>query len=201
MKATLALLLLVLTALASATPRTPKSPAELLKQIQPSLVTIAYPIAGNAGEHSNCTGFVIDAARGWVLTAKHCINPDPSGLLYVNDEERKTVRSDELFALIEVPRMTQPPLTIRAKRPAIGDPAVAIGYGFGFLTLLNGVVAAFKDDDIALDVGLIPGMSGGPMVDSYGEVIGLNQRNVTLNGGSLGVGCGVEELWKFLRAK
>ena len=199
MKVIASLLLLVLAPLALAAPRTPKSPAQLFAQVQPSLVLVQYPLSPEGV--SNCTGFVVDAARGWVLTAKHCINPDANGETFVGGEPRRILRSDALFALIEISRMTQPPLTIRAKRPSIGEPAVTLGYGFGILTLLSGIVAAFNDDDIAIDVGLIPGMSGGPIVDSYGEVVGLNQRNVVLNGGSLGVGCGVEELWKFLRAK
>lgn len=199
MKVIASLLLLVLAPLALAAPRTPKSPAQLFVQVQPSLVMVQYPLSPKGV--SSCTGFVVDATRGWVLTAKHCINPDANGGTFVGGELRRILRSDAFFALIEIPRMAQPPLTIRAKRPSIGEPVVTLGYGFGILTLLSGIVAAFNDDDLAIDVGLIPGMSGGPIVDAYGEVVGLNQHNMVLNGGNLGVGYGVEKMWKFLKAK
>ncbi len=200
MKGLAALLLVVMLPFALApAPRTPKSPADLYTFIQPSLVEIGY-LTETEGK-SYCAGFVVDAAKGWVLTAKHCVNPAPEGQTYIGADVRPVLRSDELFALLSIPVMKQPPLAIRAKRPAIGEAAVAVGYGFGLPTMISGIVAAFNDDDLALDVGLIPGMSGGPMVDAYGEVIGVNQRNVVLSGGVLGVGCGVEEIRAFLEKK
>lgn len=89
----------------------------------------------------------------------------------------------------------------------VGEWVVAIGNPFGFLlndnqpTVTAGVVSAvhrdirpsdnvhgiFKDM-IQTDASINPGNSGGPLVNSLGEVVGVNTFIFTQSGGSLGIG-------------
>jgi serine protease Do len=89
----------------------------------------------------------------------------------------------------------------------IGEWAIAIGNPFGFLledthpSVTVGVVSALhrsmKSDEgmtgvykdmIQTDAAINPGNSGGPLVNSLGEVIGINTFIISKSGGSMGIG-------------
>ncbi len=89
----------------------------------------------------------------------------------------------------------------------IGEWAIAIGNPFGFLledphpSVTVGVISALhrsiKTDEgvlgvykdmIQTDAAINPGNSGGPLVNSLGEVIGINALIASRSGGSLGMG-------------
>jgi S1-C subfamily serine protease len=85
----------------------------------------------------------------------------------------------------------------------VGEPVAAIGSPFGEdQSLSTGIVSAtdrsidsltdFKiEGAIQTDASINPGNSGGPLLDSDGEVIGLNQQINTTSGGNEGVGFSV----------
>jgi serine protease Do len=89
----------------------------------------------------------------------------------------------------------------------IGEWVVAIGNPFGYLlrdskpTVTVGVVSAVKRDVkpdtdkphryrdlIQTDAAINPGNSGGPLVNTHGEVVGINTFIFSRSGGSLGIG-------------
>jgi serine protease Do len=89
----------------------------------------------------------------------------------------------------------------------IGEWAIAIGNPFGFLledthpSVTVGVVSALHrsmkadqgmtgvyKDMIQTDAAINPGNSGGPLVNSAGEVIGINTFIISKSGGSMGIG-------------
>jgi S1-C subfamily serine protease len=85
----------------------------------------------------------------------------------------------------------------------VGEPVAAIGSPFGQQQSLSiGVVSAsdrtitsltrFRiDGAIQTDASINPGNSGGPLLDSAGEVVGINQQINTTSGGNEGVGFAV----------
>jgi S1-C subfamily serine protease len=82
----------------------------------------------------------------------------------------------------------------------VGEPVAAIGSPFGQDQSLSlGVVSASDrtiqsltrfqiDGAIQTDASINPGNSGGPLLDSVGEVVGINQQINTTSGGNEGVG-------------
>jgi S1-C subfamily serine protease len=82
----------------------------------------------------------------------------------------------------------------------VGEPVAAIGSPFGQDQSLSiGVVSASNrtiesltrfqiDGAIQTDASINPGNSGGPLLDSAGEVVGINQQINTTSGGNEGVG-------------
>ncbi len=92
----------------------------------------------------------------------------------------------------------------------IGEWAIAIGSPFGYLladtrpTVTVGVISALNRDIrntgsdgqaflgmIQTDAAINPGNSGGPLINSRGEVIGINTFIFTESGGSIGLGFAV----------
>ncbi len=87
----------------------------------------------------------------------------------------------------------------------VGEPVVAIGSPFGVYSssLTAGVVSAVNrtvespqqgftiNNAIQTDAAINRGNSGGPLFNSRGEVIGLNEQIATTSGGSEGVGFAV----------
>ena len=89
----------------------------------------------------------------------------------------------------------------------IGEWAIAIGNPFGYLledthpSVTVGVISALRrsvktsedvigvyKDMIQTDAAINPGNSGGALVNSLGEVIGINTFIITKSGGSMGIG-------------
>ena len=80
----------------------------------------------------------------------------------------------------------------------VGDMVLAIGNPFGVgETVTMGIVSALKRDHLGInifedfiqtDAAINPGNSGGALVDSYGNLLGINSAIYSPNGGSLGIG-------------
>jgi len=83
---------------------------------------------------------------------------------------------------------------------AVGEPVAAIGSPFGETQSLSiGVISATDrtvegltnfgiDNAIQTDASINPGNSGGPLLDSKGEVIGINEQIASSSGSNSGVG-------------
>ena len=86
---------------------------------------------------------------------------------------------------------------------AVGQEAIAIGSPFGLSnTLTEGVVSAVNREVVGQDLGISadlvqtdasinPGNSGGPLLNSQGDLIGMNTMIYSSNGGSNGIGFAV----------
>lgn len=147
---------------------------------------------------SFCTGFVVDSAKGWALTANHCVPAKLDTPIWVDKLNSHIIKRDEAFALVEVPIMTKPPLAIRKKSVELLDRVYSFGYGLQTFMVLERHVASINSGDVALDGPLMHGMSGGPTVDEDAQVVGLNQMSLD-NG--LGIVCGQDEIRDFLKSK
>jgi S1-C subfamily serine protease len=85
-------------------------------------------------------------------------------------------------------------------KPAVGQKVLAIGNPFGLGGSLSvGVISSLErdirtpsdslmKDVIQTDASINPGNSGGPLLDSSGNVLGVNTQIVSTSGGSVGVG-------------
>lgn len=71
------------------------------------------------------------------------------------------------------------------------QPSVSVGVvsavGRSFLTLSEGKIRYFPST-IQTDAAINPGNSGGPLVNTLGEVVGINSFILTQSGGSVGIG-------------
>jgi S1-C subfamily serine protease len=153
------------------------------------------------------SGFIIDP-RGYILTNFHVVLNAQTIEVILGDKTRfsaKFVGADQRndVALIKIdPKGKQ--LAVLSlgdsSRLQVGQKVLAIGDPFGFQsTLTTGVVSAlgrtvqtsettFIDEAIQTDASINRGNSGGPLIDSHGEVIGINSAIYTPSGTTAGIG-------------
>jgi serine protease Do len=161
------------------------------------------------------SGFII-SSEGHILTNEHVIRGGEEITVILEDgrEFIATVfGSDRMtdLAVLEIEASDLPVTIIGSSRSLmIGEWVIAIGNPFGYLlddtqpTVTVGVISAierdikltrsgdaFYADMIQTDASINPGNSGGPLVNSRGEVIGVNTFIFTKSGGSLGIGFAV----------
>ena len=146
-----------------------------------------YGLVPQEGQGS---GFIIDQ-NGHVLTNFHVI--ENAGQIEVTLHNRKkyratvvgTDRSHDLAIIqIKAPELT--PMALGdSKNLQVGQKVYAIGNPFGLSgTLTSGIVSSIRsvqepdgvtiDEAIQTDAAINPGNSGGPLLNSHGEVIGIN---------------------------
>jgi len=153
------------------------------------------------------SGFVIDD-KGYILTNFHVVQEAQSIEVVLGDQSRypgKFIGADERndVALVKIDpkgkHLVALPLGDSASLQ-VGQKVLAIGNPFGFQsTLTTGVVSAigrtvqtsqttFIDEAIQTDAAINRGNSGGPLINSHGEVIGINSAIYTPSGTTAGIG-------------
>ena len=154
------------------------------------------------------SGFVIDA-EGRILTNQHVIGGEGgrAGDLQVTLPDQSRYRAQVLaadeasdLALIKItPRRKLPVLALGdSEKLQVGQKVLAIGNPFGLQgTLTTGIISALGrtiedsekrlEDMIQTDAAINPGNSGGPLLDSAGNVIGINTA-IYGPGGNIGIG-------------
>lgn len=157
---------------------------------------------GGRGEESARgigSGFVI-SADGYILTNHHVVNgADDIYVTFLDKRElkAKVIGSDARtdVALLKVDALNLSKLSI-GNPDALrkGEWVLAIGSPFGLeSTVTAGIVSAKGRDTgdfvpfIQTDVSINPGNSGGPLLNSRGEVIGINSQIFSRSGGSEGI--------------
>lgn len=148
------------------------------------------------------TGFIL-SEDGYICTNHHVINGVDKIFVNINGQnyEAKIIGSDERtdIALLKIePRNKLTPVYFGdSDKVQVGDWAIAIGNPFGLdKTFTVGVVSATgrRDVDfmggshIQTDASINPGNSGGPLINIYGEVIGINRMIYSKSGGYMGIG-------------
>ncbi|MAB10850.1 DegQ family serine endoprotease [Hyphomonas sp.] len=153
------------------------------------------------------SGVIVDAHEGYVLTNHHVVGDADSITVTLKDGRRleaELLGSDDLtdIALLKVnaENLTALPLATETE-VRTGDYVIAIGNPFGLgQTVTSGIVSATGrtglnnqryEDFIQTDAPINPGNSGGALVNSKGELIGINTAIIAPAGGNVGIGFAV----------
>ncbi|WP_171074573.1 S1C family serine protease [Nonomuraea basaltis] len=201
--------------------RAPDSVAGVASRVLPSVVSLEVG-NGSSTEGASGSGFLIK--NGYVVTNNHVVSlaAQGGGEIRIMFNNRKTtsgrivgrdpgsdlavVKPEETFGTPEI-------ILGNSDQVVVGDPVIAIGSPLGLTgTVTTGIVSSLNrpviagDDTgtsteepayisaIQTDAAINPGNSGGPLVNSKGEVVGVNSaiatlsRSVTGQSGSIGLG-------------
>jgi S1-C subfamily serine protease len=145
---------------------------------------------GAVPQEGQGSGFILDSA-GHVLTNFHVIENARQVEVTLHNRKKYsatvvgTDRSHDL-AIIQIKAPDLTPMTLGDSRNLqVGQKVYAIGNPFGLSgTLTSGIVSSIRsvqepngvniEEAIQTDAAINPGNSGGPLLNSHGEVIGIN---------------------------
>jgi len=187
--------------------------SNLYERVSPSVVHVASRVVtmdfffGPMSSEGTGSGFVWDD-QGHIVTNYHVIADADRVEVILSDESRVEAEvigvdpRNDLAVLRVDPLVTQlQPLTLGvAEDIRVGQRAIAIGNPFGLdRTLTTGVISALgrplQTEDgqvifnvVQTDAAINPGNSGGPLLNSRGEVVGVN---TSIQQGAEGIGFAV----------
>jgi S1-C subfamily serine protease len=188
------------------------TPGDIYRQTYQGVVeiTVSSPQQtpmGNQESQAQGSGFVIDS-DGHIVTNEHVVdNADSVSVRFWNGNTYKAsvVGSDQSTDLavikVDAPESVLHPVTFGdSSKVRVGDAVVAIGSPFGLEeTLTGGIVSAVHrqmqapnnftiNDSIQTDAAINHGNSGGPLLDSSAQVIGVNAQIAGQTGANVGIG-------------
>lgn len=153
------------------------------------------------------SGVIVDASEGLILTNNHVIDGADEIEITLGDRREfmaEVVGADPLtdLALLKIDARKLKALKIAGTGDVmVGDYVIAVGNPFGLSsTVTSGIVSALGrenrtggandryEDYIQTDAAINPGNSGGALVNSKGELIGINTAIISRSGSSAGIG-------------
>lgn len=151
---------------------------------------------------------VIISKQGHILTNYHVVSGARKIDVSVGSDKKYSAQyifgdKDNDVAIIKLDKlpdnMVVAPLG-DSQELAVGQKVLAIGSPYGLNgTLTTGIISSLNrtlpaedgtvlDDIIQTDAAINPGNSGGPLLNSKGEIIGINTAIFSPNGGNVGIG-------------
>jgi serine protease Do len=170
-------------------PGLPNSP----KQAQPN------PGKPQEADRGVGSGFIIES-NGLILTNAHVV--EGATTIYVTLTDKREFKAKLLgmdkrtdVAVVKIDARDLPKLPLGdSSRVRVGEWVLAIGSPFGLEnTVTAGIVSAKSRDTgdylpfIQTDVAVNPGNSGGPLLNTAGQVIGINSQIFSRSGGYMGI--------------
>ena len=184
----------------------------IYKRVLPSVVNITSKslvfnfFYGTVPQEGQGSGFILDKG-GHVLTNYHVVEGANRGIQVMlsnkSHYEAKVIGTDKVhdLALLQISAPNLEPVTLADSGGlSVGQKVFAIGNPFGLNgTMTRGIISSIRsirgsegapiEDAIQTDAAINPGNSGGPLLNSRGEVIGINTM-IASNGADQSSGIG-----------
>ncbi len=167
------------------------------ERINPAIVAIDANLADGFSAGTGC----VIRSDGVILTGSHVIEgakdidvTTSDGKVYKASVLAKMGKNKDLALLKIVPKSRLRTISFGDSSDVkVGQKVLAIGNPFGFSgTLTSGIVSRidYAKGRIQTDAAINPGCSGGPLLNSQGEVIGISQSiyNPDNNISNIGIG-------------
>jgi serine protease Do len=155
------------------------------------------------------SGVIVDAERGYVLTANRVVAQILKAQVTTKDGRKFDAKlvgrdpaTDIAVLQLQGPRGNLKTIPMgESDKIEVGDFVIAIGNPFGLgQTVTLGIVSALSrtglgkqgyGDFIQTDASINPGNSGGALVNLRGQLIGINTAIISPGGGNVGIGFAV----------
>lgn len=180
------------------------------EKINPAIVAIDANLSDGFSAGTGC----VVRADGVILTGSHVIEgakdidvTTSNGKVYKASVIAMMGKNKDLALLKIEPKQQLKTIAFGdSEQVKVGQKVLAIGNPFGFAgTLTSGIVSRidYAKGRIQTDAAINPGCSGGPLLNSQGEVIGISQSiyNPDNNISNIGIGFAipVNEAKKFIK--
>ena len=145
-----------------------------------ALPSVAHIVTGTGSG----TGFIVNES-GLVVTNKHVVDGSTqvsvrmaSGSEYRGSVTQRHPTLDLAYINIDSNRTFTPIAVGDSDEVRVGAEVIAIGFPLGSAlgsepTVSVGIISAKRDDSLQTDASLNPGNSGGPLLNMFGQVIGV----------------------------
>ncbi len=147
---------------------------------------------------------VIVSPSGYILTNNHVVEGADDIEVVLNDGRAARAKvigtdPDTDLAVLKIELDKLPVIVLgNAENLQVGDQVLAIGNPFGVgQTVTSGIVSALGRSELGIntfenfiqtDAAINPGNSGGALVDTQGQLLGINTAIYSRSGGSMGIG-------------
>jgi putative serine protease PepD len=186
--------------------QTPTSAAAIYQQAAPGVVTITTEVAGRFGRVGEGTGSgIVLNTNGDILTNAHVVAGANQIRVTFNDGRalpatlvNSNTSADLAVVRVSAAASTLHPLTLgNSDAVLVGDQVYAIGAPFGLPeSMTAGIVSGLNRHNAAsglsgliqTDAPINPGNSGGALLNTQGQVIGINDAIESPIAGNVGVG-------------
>ena len=181
----------------SAFGRMDRGAVSIYEKINPAIVTVDSQLSDGL---SCGTGCIIDKS-GIILTSAHVIDIGKTVVVTMNNGQNYNARvlkhlgenKDIALLKIDADKDLKTVKLGNSEKIKVGEKVLAIGNPFGFSgTLTQGIISRidYAKNRIQTDAAINPGSSGGPLLNTKGEIIGINQAiyNPDNNISNIGIG-------------
>lgn len=162
-----------------------------------------YGDQGNEPQGGLGSGVIVSAS-GYILTNNHVVEGADEIEVFLNDARHAQAKvigtdPDSDLAVLKVELDKLPVIVLgNSDELQVGDQVLAIGNPFGVgQTVTSGIVSALGRNQLGIntfenfiqtDAAINPGNSGGALVDTSGNLLGINTAIYSRSGGSMGIG-------------
>jgi serine protease Do len=189
-------------------PGIPEEQAEFFRRFFgvpiPGMPSTPKQSQGNQGQPQEAdrgvgSGFIFDS-NGLILTNAHVV--EGANAIYVTLTDKREFKAKLLgldkrtdVAVVKIDARDLPRLPLGdSSRVRVGEWVLAIGSPFGLENSVTAGIVSAKSRDtgdylpfIQTDVAVNPGNSGGPLLNTAGQVIGINSQIFSRSGGYMGI--------------
>ncbi|MGW8113769.1 S1C family serine protease [Caproicibacterium sp. NSD3] len=183
----------------------PMDATEIFRKVSPSVVGVVAEVSDGSGntETSQGTG-IIASSDGVILTNSHVINNSKKTkvkvILQDSSEYEASVKGYDKtsdIALLKISAQNLPAAIFgNADEMQVGEKAYAIGnpggiqYAYsmtdGIISALHRPITSHSENGITYiqtNVAINPGNSGGPLINDYGQVVGITSNKIIASEG------------------
>ena len=162
-----------------------------------------YGDQGNEAQSGLGSGVIVSPS-GYILTNNHVVEGADEIEVVLNDSRHAVAKvigtdPDSDLAVLKVDLDKLPIMVLgNSDNLQVGDRVLAIGNPFGVgQTVTSGIVSALGRNQLGIntfenfiqtDAAINPGNSGGALVDTNGNLLGINTAIYSRSGGSMGIG-------------
>ena len=162
-----------------------------------------YGDQGNEAQSGLGSGVIVSPS-GYILTNNHVVEGADEIEVFLNDSRHAVAKvigtdPDSDLAVLKI-NLDKLPIMVLGNSDdlEVGDQVLAIGNPFGVgQTVTSGIVSALGRNQLGIntfenfiqtDAAINPGNSGGALVDTQGNLLGINTAIYSRSGGSMGIG-------------